>query len=91
MGSLKTLENLLASKIDGNAAHSIMSPLFGVYELRHADAHLPSGELDEVMAVLNVDRSLPTIFQGYQLLDACVSSIFGVVEVLRRWDKIEKE
>lgn len=89
-GSLKTLENLLASKIDGNAAHSMMSPLFGVYELRHADAHLPSGELDEVMVLLKVDRSLPTIFQGYQLLHACVSSIFGVVEVLRRWDKTEK-
>jgi hypothetical protein len=68
-----------------------MSGLVGVYELRHADAHLPSGELDGAMALLKVDRSLPTIFQGYQLLNACVSSIFGVVEVLQRWDKTEKE
>lgn len=90
-GSLKTLENLLASKIDGHVAHAMMSPLFGIYELRHADAHLPSGELDEVMDVLKVDRSLPTIFQGYQLLYACVSSIFEVVEILRRWDKLGKE
>jgi hypothetical protein len=90
-GSLKTLENLLASKIGGDAARSVMSALVGVYELRHADAHLPGGELDEAMALLKVDRSLPTIFQGYQLLHACVSSIFEVVEVLQRWDKTEKE
>ncbi len=74
-GSLKTLENLLASKIGGDAARAVMSALVGVYELRHADAHLPSSELDEALALLNVDRSLPTIFQGYQLLHACVSSV----------------
>jgi len=89
-GSLKTLENLLASKIGGDAARSVMSALVGVYELRHADAHLPSSELDETMALLKVDRSLPTIFQGYQLLHACVSSIFEVVEVLQGWHKTEK-
>jgi hypothetical protein len=90
-GSLKTLENLLAIRVGGAAAHSMMSALVGVYELRHADAHLPSSELDEAMALLQVDRSLPTIFQGYQLLDACVSSIFKVVEVLQGWDKSGKE
>jgi len=90
-GSLKTLENLLASRIGGNAAHSVMSALVGVYDLRLADAHLPSSELDEAMALLKVDRSLPTIFQGYQLLHACVSSIFEVVEVLQGWRKTEKE
>ena len=69
----------------------MMSALIGVYKLRHADVHLPSSELDEPMALLKVDRSLPSIFQGYQLLHACVSSIFEVVEVLQRWHKTEKE
>lgn len=90
-GSLKTLENLLASKIGSNSARSMLSALVGAYELRHADAHLPSSDLDDALALLKVDKSLPTIFQGYQLLDACVSSIYGVAEVLRKWDKLEKE
>ncbi|MEA3470981.1 MAG: hypothetical protein U9R24_04625 [Thermodesulfobacteriota bacterium] len=88
-GSLKTLENLLATRIGDNAAYSVMSALVGAYELRHADAHLPSSELDEAMALL--DHSLPAIFQGHQLLHACVSSIFKVVEVLQGWHKTEKE
>lgn len=86
-GSLKTLENLLASKIGSQPARSMLSALVGAYELRHADAHLPSSEIDEALVLLNVDRSLPTIFQGYQLLHACVSSIYGMAEVLRRWDE----
>jgi hypothetical protein len=90
-GSLKTLENLLATKIDADAAYSVMSPLFGVYELRQADAHLPSSQLDGAMALLNVDRSLPTVFQGYQLLYVCVSSIYAVAEVFQKWNKIEKK
>lgn len=90
-GSLKTLENLIASKIGDNAAHLAMGALFGVYELRHADAHLPSSELDEALALLHLDRGLPTVFQGYQLLYASVSSIFQVVEVLQGWNKTVKE
>jgi len=89
--SLKTLENLLASKIGSNPARSMLSALVGAYELRHADAHLPSSELDEALVLLKVDKSLPTIFQGYQLLHACVSSLCGVAKVLRRWDKLGKE
>ncbi len=40
-GSLKSLENLLASKYDRELVRKITSSLVGVYELRHADAHLP--------------------------------------------------
>ena len=90
-GSLKTLENLLASKIDSQSARSMLSALVGAYELRHADAHLPSSDLDDALALLKVDKNLPTIFQGYQLLEACVSSIYGIVEVLRRWDNLKKK
>ena len=86
-GSLKTLENLIASKIGGDAARSAMGAFFGIYELRHADAHLPSDERAEAMALLKVDCSLPHIFQGFQILQSCVSSIFTVVKVLQEWDK----
>jgi hypothetical protein len=90
-GSLKTLKNLIASKIGDNAAHLAMGALFGVYELRHADAHLPSSKLEEALSLLHIDRDLPTVFQGYQLLSAIVSSIFQVVDVLQGWKTVGKE
>lgn len=90
-GSLKTLENLIASRVGANAARLTMGALAGVYELRHADAHLPSSELDEALALVGVDHGLPSVLQGYQLLHAVVSSIFGVVKVLQEWVKTGKE
>lgn len=46
-GSLKSLENLLASKYDRDFIRKLTAPLVGVYELRHADAHLPSSKIEE--------------------------------------------
>jgi hypothetical protein len=85
-GSVKSLENLLASKIDPEKARSLLTPLVGIYELRHADAHLPSNQIDKAFSLASVDQTAPTIFQGYQLLDACVSSFYGIADVLRDWD-----
>jgi hypothetical protein len=86
-GSLKSLENLAASKIDAKIARSMLSALVGVYELRHGDAHLPSSQVDEAFALVGVDQAAPYVHQGHQLLNACVSSIYGIVEVLKHWDK----
>lgn len=85
-GSLKTLENLIALKIDANTARTMVGPLVGAYELRHADAHLPGHEIDDAFDLLKIDRSQPIVFQGYQLLHSCVSSLYGIVEVLKVWD-----
>jgi hypothetical protein len=84
--SLKSLENLIASQIDPKIARDMLSPLVGVYELRHGDAHLPSDQIDEAFALVGVDQTLPYVTQGYQLLVACVSSIFGVIDVFKQWD-----
>ena len=84
-GSLKTLENLLSQKIDNDIARKITAALVGIYELRHADAHLPSSSIEESFTLLNVDRTSPFIIQGYQLLHDCVSSLYRVAEVLKRW------
>jgi len=84
-GSLKSLENLLASKIEPHDARLTMSALVGAYKLRLADAHLPSSEINEAFNLMNIDRNLPMIFQAYQMLCSCVSSLFTVLEVLKRW------
>ena len=84
-GSLKSLENLLAEKVANDVARSLTAALVGAYELRHADAHLPSSKIDDAFKLMNVDRNIPFVFQGYQILRSCVSSIFGVADVLKRW------
>ena len=62
-----------------------MSPLFGVYELRHADTHfLPEHEVAQALDKLDVDQSKPFVIQGFELMRACVNTIYRVREVLDR-------
>lgn len=84
-GSLKSLENLIATKIDPRIARSMLGSLVGVYELRHGDAHLPSSD-DEAFSLIGVDQSQPYVHQGHQLLHACVSSIYGIADVIKNWN-----
>lgn len=82
-GSLKSLENLLAQYVQPAVARRIMGSLAGAYELRLGDAHLPSSEIDEALSLVNIDSSKPYVIQGYQLLNSCVSSLYGVLEVIK--------
>lgn len=86
--SLKSFENLLASKINADQARLITGSLIGAYELRHADAHLPGKDIQEAFELLQIDRSLPSIIQGYQLLHSCVSSLYAIINVLKEWDRL---
>jgi hypothetical protein len=76
-GSLKSLESVLATRLSTSASHSLMTPLFGVYELRHADAQLPPSDLDDAFSMIFVDRDKPWIMQGAQMLAV-------IVDVLQR-------
>ena len=87
-GSLKTLENLLASKIEAQIARDILGPLVGIYNLRLA--HLPGSDIDDNFTLIGIDRSLPNIIQGYQLLDASVSSLYAIADVMNKWNEPEK-
>jgi hypothetical protein len=84
-GSLKSLENLLAKRIDPALARALLSPLVGIYELRHADAHLASRKVGDALNLVGVDQNAPYVIQGYQLLHACVNSIYGICQVLSSW------
>jgi hypothetical protein len=89
-GSLKSLENLLATRIDPDCARAMLGPLFGIYELRHADAHLASRESGDALSLVRVDQNAPYVTQGYQLLHACVSSIYGICQVIESWSDNEE-
>ena len=85
-GSLKSLEKVLATKIDPADARAMLGPLVGVYELRLADAHLPSDDVDAAMRLIGVDDSSPCVVQGYQLLHAAVAAICQIAAVIEaKW------
>ncbi|WP_444993882.1 hypothetical protein [Aliikangiella sp. IMCC44359] len=84
-GSLKSLENLLAEKNDREQVRKMTAPLVGVYELRHADAHLPGSKIEDAIKLLELDQSQSFVHQGFQLLDSCVTSIYEIADALKRW------
>jgi len=87
LGSLKSLQLVLATLISENEAKRMMGPLFGVYDLRGADAHLPGEDTGKAFELLGINRELPVVMQGYQLLSECVSCIYSICGVLRDMEK----
>jgi hypothetical protein len=73
----------MALQVDPALARALLGPLHGVFNLRHADAHLPGSELDTALALLRIGVSLPLILRGCQLMHSCVSSLYPIAEVLK--------
>lgn len=81
-GSIKSLERVLATKINPSEAREITGTLAGIYELRHGDSHLPGRDFDDALKLIGVDFSQTFIHQGYQMLHACVSCLFTIGNIL---------
>ncbi len=85
-GSLKSLEKVLALKIPADDARAMLGKLARIYDLRLADAHLPSEKTQDAVKLVELDEAAPFVFQGYQLLDAAVSSLYRISEVIEtKW------
>ena len=78
LGTLKLLEKLLASVTALEFAKFHMAPLFGVYDLRGADAHLSSADIDNCYKRIEIDREQNFITQGEMLLKNVAATI-GVI------------
>lgn len=78
-GSLKHLEHALRANTDQQTAYKTLSPLFGIYELRLADAHLPTSKLKDVLAALSLDPTKPPYEQALGILDRTCQSLEGVL------------
>lgn len=74
-GSLKSLERLLAARVGAEAAAAEMAPLFGIYDLRGADAHIGDGLIKSGLERARVDQAGPPAAQGRQLLEAFVGAL----------------
>lgn len=82
-GSLKALERVLALHIGEEAARTMTGALFGLYDLRLADAHLGGGgKVDSGLDRAGVDRSKPSIIQARQMLERLVATIEEITRTL---------
>jgi hypothetical protein len=76
-GTLKLLQKLLEKYTDESYAYKRMTPLFGAYDLRGADAHLSSSDVEDCYGRAGVNRSAPFVTQAEQLIQS-VADAFGI-------------
>ncbi len=81
-GSLKLLENMLSRHIEDYKAKNLMSPLFGIYDLRLADAHLGSSRIKSGKTRAGVHENVPAPMQGRQLLESFCNSLKALATAL---------
>lgn len=78
LGTLKLLESVLSSVTSEDFARSHMAPLYGANDLRSADAHLSSSDIETSYVRAMVDRDVPFVVQGEMLLKNIADTI-GVI------------
>jgi hypothetical protein len=74
-GSLKSLERVLATIVDADRARKALSLMVGIYELRLADAHIQSSQIDDAFKLARVDKSDPPLKQGLQMLNNVMATL----------------
>lgn len=91
-GSLKTLQNFLIQKagLKDEIAKSIMSPLFGIYDMRQVDAHLGDASKDDPFISLGVSRDLPPMLRGQAMLERFVTTLCVIQKVISEKKENEK-
>lgn len=81
-GSLKALEHTLGTIIPPAEAATLCSALFGIYDLRLADAHLPGRDLESAYQRANIDRTKPLIIQGHDMILAFTLSLIRIANII---------
>jgi hypothetical protein len=81
-GSLKSLEAVLGSITSPDFGYRLLGPFFGIYELRLADAHLPSSEIARAYKLVGIDTTKPWVTQGKQMLERIVSLLHIFADII---------
>ena len=82
LGSLKSLERLIAKVTDESFARTSLSALFHIYDLRLADAHLPSSETESTLLEIGLDPKLPFVLQGRDMLVSLVDALYRLIRII---------
>jgi hypothetical protein len=81
-GSLKSLENYLGAIVGTEVSRKVMRTLFGLYQLRIADAHISAADLSDSFELAGVDPTLPLIDQGLILIDNAARAIWEIGHIV---------
>jgi hypothetical protein len=82
LASLKSLERALGTLVPAEDARRVMSVLFGVYDLRLADAHLPSEKLNESYGLAGVSMDEPLLERAAHLIHNVTSTLFRIAKMI---------
>jgi hypothetical protein len=83
-GTLKSLEKALSTISSPEEARKLLATLVGIYELRLADAHLPSEKINEAYVLAGIDTSEDALVQGRQILEATVDALDRIGEAIHK-------
>lgn len=81
-GSLKRMEKILCNI--GLKGRKLMAPLVGIYELREADAHLPSNNFKEAIALIDVGDIKTDPLIGKKIIDKIAERLYIIAELLEK-------
>ncbi len=77
-GSLRLLEAALKGKVPDPRA--LLAPLAGIYDLRHADAHLPGSDYTDALRLVGLDLSKPWIVTGARTIEIAAAAVQSVAD-----------
>jgi len=80
--AINAIRYTLATMMPGEDAEAMCAPLFGIYYLRVADAHLPGGDLERAYKSANIDPSKPFVVQAYDMLEAFVVALVRIATII---------
>ena len=81
-GGMKYLQNVIAVAIGEADARELMSPFFGLYDLRISASHIGGPDRNDALARSQVDPSAPPVVQGRQLLEAVVATLDRIADAI---------
>ena len=81
-GSLKSLERALTVLAPKTDAQVLLTKLVGVYELRLADAHIPTSELAEAFRLAGVPLEGSWLLKGAILIHSVVTSLLNIIQAI---------
>lgn len=79
---MKSLEKLIALTVGDAIAKNLMAPLFGIYDLRLADAHLAATDLKVPLSMVKINLTQPSVIQGFVMMDYLVWTLVQIISAL---------
>lgn len=83
-GSIKHLEAALATLVGETEARNITGVFVGINELRQADAHLPSSDLDDSVALAGITETGITVHEAQQMLHSLIDSLYVIAATFEK-------